>query len=219
MKIDTIIKLGGSITERGTLKQIIQLGKTLSAKFDIKRDFAIVPGGGFFAEFVRETQKKYALDDEQAHWMAIQAMEQHASLLLKFIPNSRLHDFSVMEFSSLVFDNLPILRIMKYMKTESDLEKNWNSTSDAIAAEIAMKIQAKRIVFLKDIDGVIAKNRLVKKITIQELQKLKTSPLDENTPKILLKNNIRVFILNGLIHDRIENLLEGKEFIGTEIIR
>jgi len=218
MKIDTIIKLGGSITERGTLKQIIQLGKTLSSLFDHRQDFAIVPGGGLFAEFVRETQEKYGLDDEQAHWMAIQAMEQHATLLMKFIPNSYLHDFSSKEFDSLTFDKLPILRVMKYMRTESDLEKTWNSTSDAIATEIALKIKAKKIVFLKDIDGIVAKDKLVKKITIQELLELKTCPLDNNTPRILLKKNIKAYVINGLIHERIENLLEGKEIIGTEIV-
>lgn len=218
MKIDTIIKFGGSITERGTLKQIVHLGKTLSSLFDRKQNFAVIPGGGLFAEFVRETQEKYKLDDEQAHWMAIQAMEQHASLLLKFIPNSNLHDFSSKDFESLILDKLPILRVMKYMRTESDLEKTWNSTSDAIATEIAVKIKAKKIVFLKDIDGIIAKEKLVKKITIQELLELKKSPLDNNTPKILQRKNIKAYVINGLIHDRIENLLEGKEFIGTEII-
>ncbi|TET29049.1 MAG: hypothetical protein E3J70_08105 [Candidatus Heimdallarchaeota archaeon] len=218
MKINTIIKFGGSITERGTLKQIVQLGKTLSSLFDRKQNFAIIPGGGLFAEFVRETQEKYSLDDEQAHWMAIQAMEQHASLLLKFMPNSILHDFASKDFEALIFDELPILRVMKYMRTESDLEKTWNSTSDAIATEIALKIKAEKIVFLKDIDGVIVKDKLVKKITIQELLELKTSPLDNNTPKILQRKNIKAYIINGLIHYRIENLLEGKEFIGTEII-
>lgn len=218
MKINTIIKLGGSITERGTLKQIVQLGKTLSSLFDRRQDFAVVPGGGLFAEFVRETQEKHDLDDEQAHWMAIQAMEQHASFLLKFMPNSNLHDFSSKDFDALIFENLPILRVMKYMRTESDLEKTWNSTSDAIATEIALKIKAKKIVFLKDIDGIIAKEKLVKKITIQELLELKTSPLDNNTPRILQRTNIKAYVINGLIHDRIENLLEGKEFIGTEII-
>jgi len=218
MKINTIIKFGGSIAERGTLKQIVQLGKTLSSLFDRKQNFAIIPGGGLFAEFVRETQEKYSLDDEQAHWMAIQAMEQHASLLLKFMPNSILHDFASKDFEALIFDELPILRVMKYMRTESDLEKTWNSTSDAIATEIALKIKAEKIVFLKDIDGVIVKDKLVKKITIQELLELKTSPLDNNTPKILQRKNIKAYIINGLIHYRIENLLEGKEFIGTEII-
>ncbi len=218
MKIDTIIKFGGSITERGTLKQIVQLGKTLSALFDRKQNFAVIPGGGLFAEFVRETQEKYKLDDEQAHWMAIQAMEQHASLLLKFIPNSNLHDFSSKGFESLILDELPILRVMKYMRTESDLEKTWNSTSDAITAEIAVKIKAKKIVFLKDIDGIIVRDKLVTKITLQELLELKTSPLDNNTPKILQRKNIKAYVINGLIHDRIENLLEGREFIGTEII-
>lgn len=218
MKINTIIKFGGSIAERGTLKQIVQLGKTLSSLFDRRQDFAIIPGGGLFAEFVRETQEKYSLDDEQAHWMAIQAMEQHASLLLKFMPNSILHDFASKDFEALIFDELPILRVMKYMITESDLEKTWNSTSDAIATEIALKIKAEKIVFLKDIDGVIVKDKLVKKITIQELLELKTSPLDNNTPKILQRKNIKAYIINGLIHYRIENLLEGKEFIGTEII-
>ena len=219
MKINTIIKFGGSITERGTLKQIIQLGKTLSSLFNHRQDFVIVPGGGLFAEFARETQEKYSLDDEQAHWMAIQAMEQHASFLLKFIPNSNLHDFSSKNFESSVFEKLPILRVMKYMRTESELEKTWDSTSDAIATEIALKIKVEKLVFLKDIDGIIVKDKLVKKITIQELLELKTSPLDNNTPKILQRKNIKAYIINGLIHDRIENLLEGKEFIGTEIIR
>jgi aspartokinase-like uncharacterized kinase len=145
-------------------------------------------------------------------------MEQHASLLLKFMPNSILHDFASKDFEALIFDELPILRVMKYMRTESDLEKTWDSTSDAIATEIALKIKAEKIVFLKDIDGVIVKVKLVKKITIQELLELKTSPLDNNTPKILHRKNIKAYIINGLIHDRIENLLEGKEFIGTEII-
>ncbi|NPE07921.1 MAG: hypothetical protein GNW80_06550 [Asgard group archaeon] len=218
MKINTIIKFGGSITERGTLKQIVQLGKTLSSLFDCKEDFAIVPGGGLFTEFVRETQEKYDLDDEQAHWMAIQAMEQHASFLMKFIPNSNLHDFSSKDFNVLTFENLPIFRVMKYMRTESGLEKTWNSTSDAIATEIAIKIMAEKLVFLKDIDGIIVKDKLVKKITVQELLELKTSPLDNITPTILQRKNIKAYIINGLIHDRIENLLEGKEFIGTEII-
>ena len=218
MKIKTIIKFGGSITERGTLKQIMQLGKTLSSLFDRRQDFAIVPGGGLFAEFVRETQEKYNLDDEQAHWMAIQAMEQHANFLLKFMPNSNLYDFSSKDFESLIFDKLPILRVMKYMRTESALERTWNSTSDAIAAEIAIKINAEKLVFLKDIDGINVENKLVKKITVQELLELKTSPLDNITPTILQRKNIKAYIINGLIHDRIENLLEGKEFIGTEII-
>lgn len=218
MKINTIIKFGGSITERGTLKQIMELGKTLSLQFDRRQDFVIVPGGGLFAEFVRETQEKYNLDDEQAHWMAIQAMEQHASFLQKFMPNSNLYDFSSKDFESLIFDKLPILRVMKYMRTESVLEKTWNSTSDAIATEIAVKIKAEKLVFLKDIDGINVENKLVKKITVQELLELKTSPLDNITPTILQRNNIKAYIINGLIHDRIENLLEGKEFIGTEII-
>ncbi|MHA1532668.1 MAG: hypothetical protein ACTSR6_11795, partial [Candidatus Heimdallarchaeota archaeon] len=78
--------------------------------------------------------------------------------------------------------------------------------------------KAEKLVSLKDIDGIIVKDKLVKKIAIQELLELKISPLDNNTPKILQRKNIKAYIINGLIRDRIENLLEGKEFIGTEII-
>ncbi len=218
MSINTIIKLGGSITERGTLKQIILLGKTLSALFEKTKNFMIVPGGGIFAEFVRETQKKYGLDDSQAHWMAVQAMEQHANLLLNFIPEAILYDFSLKDYISYAPDYLPILRVMKFMRTESNLERTWDSTSDAIAAEIAVKINAKRLIFLKDVDGVFIEKKLVKKISLQELSTLDSSPIDINTPEILQGKNIKVYIINGLIHDRIENLLEGKEIIGTEIV-
>jgi aspartokinase-like uncharacterized kinase len=218
MTIKTVVKLGGSITERGTLKQIMLLGKTLSSLFEKRKDFMVVPGGGIFADFVRETQKKYGLDDKQAHWMAVQAMEQHANLLLNFIPNAVLYDFSAKDYSSAIFEKLPILRVMKFMRTESELERNWDSTSDAIAAEIALKAKAKEIVFLKDVDGVFVNKKSVKKITVQELSELESSPLDANTPGILHGKDIKVFIINGLIHDRIENLLEGKEFIGTEVV-
>jgi len=218
MTITTIVKLGGSITERGTLKQIVQLGNNLSALYEKRKDFMIVPGGGIFAEFVRETQLKYGLDDNQAHWMAVQAMEQHANLLLNFIPKAILYDFSSENYKSFVSDNLPILRVMKFMRTESKLERTWNSTSDSIAAEIAVKIKAKRLVFLKDVDGVFINSKLTEKITLKELIGLDSSPLDVNTPKILLEKGIEVYIINGLIHDRIENLLEGKETIGTEIV-
>ena len=75
---DYVIKFGGSITERGSIQQIESIGRILAEIFALKKNFVIVPGGGSFAEEVRRMQNKFHFSDEQAHWMAVYAMEQHA---------------------------------------------------------------------------------------------------------------------------------------------
>ena len=42
---------------------------------------AIVPGGGTFADAVRDTDHRLHLADDTAHWMAVLAMDQYAHLL------------------------------------------------------------------------------------------------------------------------------------------
>ncbi|MGC9779961.1 MAG: hypothetical protein HZR80_12015 [Candidatus Heimdallarchaeota archaeon] len=220
MKIENLIKLGGSVTENRSVKELKELGKSIYKNFQSSKNFVIVPGGGVFADFVRKTQDVYGIDDESVHWMAIQAMDQNALLLRNFIPNSYLIDFNTSDFPKKVSnDKLPILNVLQYMRLESTLDKSWDTTSDAIAAEIACQLEVKRLIFVKDIDGVFVKDKFRKEITLDELEQLESSPIDKITPRILLNQNLKVYIVNGLYPKRINELIKEKEdTIATEII-
>ena len=82
-----VIKLGGSLLSSGSLNKwlsiIVEFGKG---------KLVIVPGGGSFADQVREAQKKWRFDDKAAHHMALLAMEQTAHLLKSIDPDLYLAD-------------------------------------------------------------------------------------------------------------------------------
>lgn len=223
MHFEYVIKFGGSITEQGSIQQIDSIGRILSEIYSIKKNFVIVPGGGSFAEEVRRTQSKFHFSDEQAHWMAVHAMEQHALLLQHFIPKSKLIQFSSNQFSNklkkLRGTEVPIFSVLDFMKNESKLSHDWNSSSDAIAAEIASKLKISKMIFIKDVDGLFIDNSLVKEIKLQDLVLLENSPIDNTTPIILKSNLINAVIINGFYPERLKDLLiYKKEIIGTKIL-
>ena len=49
-----------------------------------------MPGGGPFADAVREFDRAMGLSSDAAHWMAILAMDQYAHVLAERIPGATL---------------------------------------------------------------------------------------------------------------------------------
>lgn len=221
--LSQVVKFGGSLTEKGTIKQIATIGKSIKEAFDIIPSFLVVPGGGIFAEDVRLAQQRFGFSNETAHWLAIHAMDQHALILKYFIPNSILIDYfelvALLNNRNENISKIPILTVSNFMKTTSQLPHSWDTTSDAIATEIAANLHIRKIIFLKDIDGVSVNDNLVPVITTNELERMLESPLDRNTPEILRRNNIIGFIVNGFIEDRVKDVLLAKKLsILTKIV-
>src|SRR4051812_559505 len=74
----TIIKLGGSLLAdpqqwRAAVRAI--------ASAAASQMLLVVPGGGPFADAVRNVDAAFRLPDDAAHWMAIAAMDQHADMI------------------------------------------------------------------------------------------------------------------------------------------
>ena len=221
--ISQVVKFGGSLTEKGSIKQISAIGKNIKEIFDANPSFLIVPGGGIFAENVRLAQQRYNFSDETAHWLAIHAMDQHALILHYFIPNSIVMDYteivSLLKNKRQKLSKIPILTVSNFMKTKSQLKHSWDTTSDAIATEIAADLHIRKIIFLKDIDGVLVDRNLVPLLTATELERLTNSPIDKHTPEILRKNNITGYIINGFIENRLKEMLLAKKLsIMTKIV-
>jgi dihydroneopterin aldolase len=71
-----VVKLGGSMAGAA------ELGVWIAALVDSTLPLVIVPGGGPFADQVRDAQKRMGFSDKAAHAMAILAMDQFGHVLL-----------------------------------------------------------------------------------------------------------------------------------------
>lgn len=141
----TIVKLGGSLI--GTSELPLCLDKIESASKET--NYLIVPGGGKFADSIRQLQKQYLFDDIAAHQMALLAMCQYGYYLKQIKP-----ELIVIRNNEEIKVNLdkkyPLLW-MPYclIGDDSDLESSWDVTSDSISLWLATKLDAKKLVLIK----------------------------------------------------------------------
>ncbi|MEA2069822.1 MAG: hypothetical protein U9O98_00875 [Asgard group archaeon] len=217
-----VCKIGGSLLERGSIEAIQQLGSILTEIHSPERKIIIISGGGPFAEYIRKKQPEFSLCLETAHWMAILGMTQYACLLHQVISNTKIVAYSSrVEFNKLKLPlkTIPILNTWRFMRTQSTLPKTWETTSDAIATEIAIDMEATTLLFLKDIDGIYINGLVEKTVTINQLLELEQSPLDKPTPILLNKSSLETYIINGFFPKRIKKVLFEKNGKFTEIVK
>jgi len=81
----TVIKVGGGLS--ATPGALDAVGAALGAAGRRHR-LLVVPGGGPFADAVREFDRRQPLSPDAAHWMAILAMDQYAHVLADRIPGA-----------------------------------------------------------------------------------------------------------------------------------
>ncbi|MCW3024506.1 MAG: putative archaeal kinase, partial [Conexibacter sp.] len=70
----TVVKVGGGLAREagdGALRALC----TRIAEAGARHPLLVVPGGGPFADMVREHDRRFGLRPRTAHWMAILAME------------------------------------------------------------------------------------------------------------------------------------------------
>jgi aspartokinase-like uncharacterized kinase len=76
-----VVKIGGSLEQAPELRNWLDM-----LIEDGAGKVVVVPGGGLFADAVREAQARWKFDDGTAHRMAILAMEQYGCLLAALEP-------------------------------------------------------------------------------------------------------------------------------------
>jgi aspartokinase-like uncharacterized kinase len=141
----TVVKLGGSLLDDGHPRALLDALVLLARA----RPIVVVPGGGPFADAVRHAADRHDPGASAAHWMAILAMDQHAQLLAGLAPEARL----VAEAAALAAVTTPrrlaILAPYAWLRAEDPLPHSWDVTSDSIAAWIAGRLGARRLVLVK----------------------------------------------------------------------
>jgi len=221
--MEAVVKVGGSLAENPAVLRALCLELTRLAK---KHGILIVPGGGRFADEVRECDRAFGLSSTIAHQMAILGMDQFGLLLSEIMPNSHT-TYSLKEAKKLSEDErLPILLPSRLMLKEDPLWHSWDVTSDSIAAYVALKARAKKLILATDVDGIFSNNpkedlnaELIGKMSISELLRWnKKTSVDKFLPKILSETHLSCYVVNGKYPKRIEDILENHETVCTKIM-
>lgn len=109
----------------------------------------VVPGGGPFADAVREVDARVGLPADVAHWMAVLAMDQYAHLLASRLPGGALVADPAACVALPGTGRTPVLAPYRWLRTADPLPHSWDVTSDSIAAWVAGAVGARRLLLVK----------------------------------------------------------------------
>jgi aspartokinase-like uncharacterized kinase len=139
-----VVKIGGSLLGSPELARWLEV----FAKYS-DGQIIIVPGGGVFADAVREAQKLSKISDKCAHKLAVLAMDQFGLLLANMNPKLATAR-SECEIDERRWQHRCIVWLPSQMVLADDtIPQNWDVTSDSLAAWLAEKLNARQLVLLK----------------------------------------------------------------------
>ncbi|MBN1358218.1 delta 1-pyrroline-5-carboxylate synthetase [Candidatus Bathyarchaeota archaeon] len=219
--MEAVVKVGGSLSEEP--KVLIKFCAKLS-QLAKNYGLVVVPGGGRFADVVRDSDEQFNLSSSVSHRMAILGMDQFGMLLAQITPNScatyLLGDAKHLSQTEAV----PIFLPSRLLFKENPLKNSWEVTSDSIAAYVAGMLQASKLVLVTDVDGVFTEDParkdavLIEQLSPEELLKFnKRTSVDRFLAKLLLEAPVDCYVVNGKYPERVEAVLAGQQTTCTLI--
>jgi 5-(aminomethyl)-3-furanmethanol phosphate kinase len=159
----TVIKLGGSFAFSPRLRDWIAAISACAGRA------VIVPGGGPFADAVRSAQASMGFDDRAAHRMGLLAMEQYGCAIAGMDPRLSLADSPELIDQGLAGGKVPVWQPARMALDNTGIPESWDVTSDSLAAWLAGRIGAERLILVKHIEvkekaapaGVLAAHDIV----------------------------------------------------------
>lgn len=218
--IVTVLKIGGSLGRSGNLADLMPTLSELGPRHGI----LVVPGGGVFADAIRNYDQQFGLDRHASHWMAILAMNQYGHLISSLIPNSELVQGLTDARKVLGQGRVPVLLPYKLLYQSDAMPRSWDVTSDSIAAWVAGLAGARQLILLKPVDGLFtgdpgddADVDLLETIDVKQLADCRG--VDRYLASILSKNGLDMWVINGEHPKRLSQLLEMGSTKGTCLLR
>ncbi len=189
-----VIKVGGSLAETGRLASILAI--IGSARVPV----VVVPGGGPFADAVRNLQTELQFDDAVAHRLAMLAMEQMAEFIVSQHVGMRVAR-SLDDISDAVMDGLiPVWAPLLMIGDDESITASWSATSDSLSARLA-EILAARLVLLKSVN-------VTHDATADELAR--SGAVDALFPEIAARTNLSWTVFGPEDDAALSSLLTGE---------
>ncbi len=139
-----VVKIGGSLLGSPELERWLEIFVKYS-----DGNIIIVPGGGIFADAVREAQKLTKISDACAHKLAVMAMDQFALVLANINPLLAIARTEC-EIDERTWQHRAIVWMPSHMVLSDDsIPQSWDVTSDSLAAWLAKKLNAKQLILVK----------------------------------------------------------------------
>ena len=203
-----VIKLGGSLLGQPELQQWLD---TLTRFGDGK--IVIVPGGGIFADAVREAQAKTSISNALAHEMAVMAMDQYARLMTG-LNADLVTASSELEIAESGWQHRAIVWMPSSMVlSDKTLPENWDLTSDSIAAWLASKLNADHLLLVKS-EAKVPDNQ----IYVEDL--IESGTVDPYFARYGCNQSFKTWLLNKSEFININHLIshQSAPSMGTEVI-
>jgi aspartokinase-like uncharacterized kinase len=212
----SVVKVGGGLG-RGAGDDALRALCTTLGRLGERHPLLVVPGGAWFADAVRDADQRFGLGAATSHHMAVLGMEQFGWLLSDLIPGAaRCADPALADTGRttvLLPAALPI----------ASLPASWQVTSDSIAAWVAVRAGAGRLVLVKEVDGLFADwpphGEPIARLTVAELASLRPGGVDEYLPTALEGAQFETWVVGGRDPGRLVALLEHGTTVGTRIAR
>jgi 5-(aminomethyl)-3-furanmethanol phosphate kinase len=139
-----VVKIGGSLSHDPVLRDwLTQIGELGGGRV------VIVPGGGDFADDVRQYQREWRFGDLAAHNMCLLAMTQYAILMQGLLPELILASSEKHIRSALRGGRVAVWVPTGLLRDVPDSMTNWNVTSDSLAAWLSAALNAERLLVVK----------------------------------------------------------------------
>ncbi|HUL03510.1 MAG TPA: hypothetical protein VLV16_09815 [Gemmatimonadales bacterium] len=154
MKVRTVVKVGGGLLSQAGAFDLVTGALAAFAK---GQRALIVPGGGPFADAVRELARRIKITEDAAHWMAVLGMDQYAQALAARTTGAVVVESLADTERALASSAIPVLAPYRWLREADPLPHSWGTTSDSIAAWVAGVVGAKRIVLIKPVKASVGR--------------------------------------------------------------
>ena len=209
----TVVKVGGGLG-RGAGDDALRALCTTLGQLGERHPLLVVPGGAWFADAVREADRRFALPATTSHHMAVLGMEQFGWLLSELIPGAG-------RSAQARLDRPGTTVLLPAALTLDGLPASWRVTSDSIAAWVAGRAGAGRLVLVKEVDGLFAQwpahGEPIATMTAAELAELRPAGVDEHLPAVLERASFETWVISGREPQRLVELIERGATMGTRI--
>lgn len=144
-----VVKLGGSLAGSAELPRWLEVIAAAGTG-----GVVLVPGGGPWADDVREAQAREGFDERTAHRLALRAMEQYgrtlAAMNAGLIPAENEGAIHAVLAEGKVAVWMPYAMVVG----DASIPESWEVTSDSLAAWLAGVLGATRLVLVKSLSSV-----------------------------------------------------------------
>lgn len=141
-----VVKVGGSLVQSGRIDYVVRVIA------DSQRPVVVVPGGGVFADKVRDLQAALHFDDAAAHRLAMLGMHQMADALITKHARFVIEDSLEGLFLAIADGRIPIWVPLPTLDGDDTIPATWETTSDTIAARLAELLGGAPLALLKSVN-------------------------------------------------------------------